>query len=139
MSEDKSSDIYQKLILLLIRSKRHLAKLCEKRDMTPVQGMLILMLESEKTKSMNELSCNMGCDASNITGLVDRLASANLIKRTVDPNDRRVKMVQLSNNGKKLREELLLGLKEAEALDMQKLTEEEHAQLERIVDKLTAK
>lgn len=128
--------VYQNLILLMIQAKRAMASFCEERDLTPVQGMVLMMLEQNKARSMNELSVCMGCDASNITGLVDRLDAHDLIDRTTDENDRRIKMVRLSPEGEKCRDQLLQSLKDAEALDLQKLSTEELATLARLINKL---
>jgi DNA-binding MarR family transcriptional regulator len=41
----------------------------------------------------------MGCDASNITGIVDRLEAKELVVRTADPGDRRVKLIERTRAG----------------------------------------
>jgi DNA-binding MarR family transcriptional regulator len=132
------NDLYRRVMLLMMRSKQHVHTIMEKRSMTPVQGMLLMLLEPGKTMSMQSLSTLMSCDASNTTGLVDRLDSHNLIERTVDPSDRRVKLITLSEQGLECREQLLKGLREAETADLQKLTAEEQESFSRIIDKLTA-
>ena len=52
----------------------------------------ILTLLSEPT-SMSQFAERMGCDASNITGIVDRLEAKELVVRSVDKVDRRVKRI----------------------------------------------
>jgi DNA-binding MarR family transcriptional regulator len=52
----------------------------------------ILTLLSEPT-SMSQFAERMGCDASNITGIVDRLEAKDLVVRSVDKADRRVKRI----------------------------------------------
>jgi len=52
----------------------------------------ILTLLSEPT-SMSQFAERMGCDASNITGIVDRLEAKDLVVRSVDKVDRRVKRI----------------------------------------------
>jgi DNA-binding MarR family transcriptional regulator len=52
----------------------------------------ILTLLSEPT-SMSQFAERMGCDASNITGIVDRLEAKDLVVRAVDKADRRVKRI----------------------------------------------
>lgn len=52
----------------------------------------ILTLLSEPT-SMSHFAERMGCDASNITGIVDRLEAKDLVVRSVDKSDRRVKRI----------------------------------------------
>lgn len=131
-----SNEMYRKLILLMIHSKRHMHAAIEEWELTPVQGMLLISFASGESKSMQKLADLMNCDASNITGLIDRMDSQGLIERTVDPKDRRVKMIQLSDKGCKCRAAILDSLRTAEAADLNKLTAEEVAAFEKIIDKL---
>ena len=47
------------------------------------------------------------CDASNVTGIVDRLEARGLVERRPDPGDRRVKMLALTDEGVALRDEIV--------------------------------
>lgn len=49
--------------------------------------------------SMRALATVLACDASNITGIVDRLEKRDLVRREVSPSDRRVKNVVLTAAG----------------------------------------
>lgn len=55
---------------------------------------------------MRRLADQMNCEASNLTGLVDRLESRGLVVRQAYPEDRRVKCVALTEEGERLIEEL---------------------------------
>jgi DNA-binding MarR family transcriptional regulator len=55
---------------------------------------------------MNELAGLLGCDNSNVTGLVDRLQARGLVARQANPDDRRVKTVVLTTAGSRLRAQL---------------------------------
>ncbi len=55
---------------------------------------------------MGRLAETLACDASNVTGLVDRLESRGLIVRQASPADRRVKVLALTPTGARLREQL---------------------------------
>jgi DNA-binding MarR family transcriptional regulator len=59
--------------------------------LTAPQAMILTLL-SEPT-SMRQFAERMGCDASNITGIVDRLEAKGLVVRAVDQADRRVKRI----------------------------------------------
>jgi DNA-binding MarR family transcriptional regulator len=59
--------------------------------LTAPQAMILTLL-SEPT-SMRQFAERMGCDASNITGIVDRLEAKGLVVRSVDQADRRVKRI----------------------------------------------
>jgi DNA-binding MarR family transcriptional regulator len=57
--------------------------------------------------AMTELASIHCCDASNITGLVDKLEARGLIERIPSPTDRRVKMIAVTRAGAELRRKLL--------------------------------
>ncbi|QFZ78627.1 MarR family transcriptional regulator [Streptomyces fagopyri] len=48
---------------------------------------------------MRSLADTLRCDASNITGIIDRLEARGLVHREASPTDRRVKNVVLSEEG----------------------------------------
>lgn len=129
-------DLYRKLMLLMMRSKQRMAELMEQRRMTPIQGMLLMLFEPGEGRSMHELSELMACDASNTTGLIDRLDTHGLIERTTDPTDRRVKVIKLSPAGEECRLQVLHSMRQAEAVGLQKLTAAERLQFAVIVGKL---
>ena len=64
-------------------------------------------------RSMGELAQRLVCDASNVTGLVDRLESRGLIERRPGPGDRRVRMLVLTSAGEELRTQALARFTEA--------------------------
>jgi len=51
---------------------------------------------------MSALAETLACDASNITGVVDKLESRGLIVRQGAENDRRVKMLVVTERGRAL-------------------------------------
>jgi DNA-binding MarR family transcriptional regulator len=61
----------------------------------------------ERPMPMGELARMLFCDNSNITGIVDRLEERGLVERTADQNDRRVKLLVLTGEGEKVRDELI--------------------------------
>jgi DNA-binding MarR family transcriptional regulator len=65
---------------------------------TAAQAAVLTMLS--EPQSMATLAARMGCDASNITGLVDRLETKGLVVRTADDGDRRVKRIRWTAEGK---------------------------------------
>jgi DNA-binding MarR family transcriptional regulator len=65
---------------------------------TAAQAAVLMMLS--EPQSMAKLAEQMGCDASNITGLVDRLEAKKLVVRSADEGDRRVKRIKCTAEGK---------------------------------------
>ncbi|WP_371495431.1 MarR family transcriptional regulator [Kitasatospora sp. NBC_00374] len=49
---------------------------------------------------MRALAGRLGCDASNVTGIVDRLEALGLAHRETAPGDRRVKIVAITPEGR---------------------------------------
>lgn len=139
MSDARPDEMYHKIALLMMRSKRHIAKVMDQYDMTGAQGMMLLLLEPGKGTPMQKLSCMMGCDASNVTGLVEKLDSQEMITQTIDPEDRRVKLIELNAKGQSRRKALLEHLRAAEAADLQRLTPEEQITFVQLIDKITTK
>jgi DNA-binding MarR family transcriptional regulator len=78
--------------------------LCREFDLFPPQLLVIKSLS--EPKPMREVAQFLACDTSNLTGIIDRLEERDLVRRTADPGDRRVKLLVLSEEGERLREEI---------------------------------
>lgn len=72
--------------------------------LTAPQARLLLTLEHPTP--MRAIASVLHCDASNVTGIADRLTSRGLISREADPNDRRVKLLVLTAEGVEVRRQL---------------------------------
>src|SRR5919197_5032203 len=80
--------------------------LCSEFDLTPPQLMTLRRLAADEPVPTSEVAKWLACDASNMTGIVDRLEARGLVERRAAPGDRRVKMLALTDKGASLREEL---------------------------------
>lgn len=67
--------------------------------LTAAQATILTMLT--EPASMRQLAGQMGCDASNITGIVDRLEAKGFVVRGADPSDRRVNRIAQTPAGKR--------------------------------------
>jgi DNA-binding MarR family transcriptional regulator len=92
--------------LMLARRSKFVA-LMGGLDLTPVQGIVLRRLDPERPTPMNELADALACDASNVTGLVDRLETRGLVERRAAATDRRVKALVLTADGIALRRRVL--------------------------------
>jgi DNA-binding MarR family transcriptional regulator len=81
-------------------------------DLTPMQMGAIRTLDPDQPVPMSELAGSLHCDASNVTGLVDRLESHGLVERRGADGDRRVKMIALTAEGARVREALVTRMSE---------------------------
>ncbi len=66
---------------------------------TPAQAGILFLLAEKGGRTMSELSQILSIDNSTITGLVDRLEKAGLVRRNASPNDRRASHVYVSPAG----------------------------------------
>jgi DNA-binding MarR family transcriptional regulator len=63
-----------------------------------------MSLQPGESVPMRGLADRVGSDPSNLTGLVDKLENRSALCRVPDPVDRRVKTLQLTDEGQQLRE-----------------------------------
>lgn len=74
---------------------------------TDVQFNILLILKEEKNGlSQQALSERLTVTKSNIVGLIDRLEKSGLVKRQMDPEDRRTNCVVLTSEGKAILEKV---------------------------------
>ncbi len=83
---------------------------------------------------MRDLASSMACDRSYITGLADQLEDRRFVTR-VTGEDRRVKLLQLTAEGRRVRDEMSRAVAQ-QSLVLLKLTEPERRTLEALMLKL---
>ena len=129
MNNDPMRDnLYWMLLQVAFRSKHGLMKLAEKYDLTVVQLHSLGVMNPNEGMPMNMLSNLLLCDASNVTGIVDRLLTQGYIKREENPKDRRVKMITLTAEGEALRNTLLAEIADYELPELSRLTQAQRAE-----------
>jgi DNA-binding MarR family transcriptional regulator len=117
------------LLFRVTEQTRHVFESAARRfELTPPQARALLELDSPT--SMRAVAEALHCDASNITGIADRLEARGLVSRQIDPADRRIKALVLTPRGRRARTELedavrsspaMAGLTEAERLALRDL------------------
>jgi hypothetical protein len=75
------------------------------QDLTPPLAMTLRLLD--EPRSMRYLADAHHCDASNITGIVDRLEKRGLVERRADLADRRVTLIARTPDGDTMRSRLV--------------------------------
>src|SRR3954471_3467527 len=85
--------------------KRFMA-LAAEYELSPPQLGALKALDPKRPVAMSELAGILGCDNSNVTGIVDRLEYRGLVERRPAEHDRRVKLLALTDEGRELRETL---------------------------------
>jgi DNA-binding MarR family transcriptional regulator len=76
-------------------------------DLTLPQMHVLRLLEPGAAVPMSDLAERIVCDASNITGIADRLQARGLVERRPGESDRRVRALALTPTGVELRERVL--------------------------------
>jgi DNA-binding MarR family transcriptional regulator len=99
---NNGSRAFRGFITLLQSQKNWLHERVAAFDLTPQLFHALHVLSEYPDPSMREFSERMFCDASNATGLVDRLEQRGLAERRVSDNDRRAKIVHLTAAGTRL-------------------------------------
>ena len=97
---------------LMQTSKSTTSAVSRQFGLTGPQSFLLIQLDPAKPVTMVALADAKDCDPSNITGLVDKLEMKGYIQRQPDPQDRRVKMIAVTEAGSKVRARLQSQLSE---------------------------
>jgi MarR family transcriptional regulator, organic hydroperoxide resistance regulator len=98
---------WQLLVKFFFAQREHLPSMGEEFELSPVQCHVLHLIEPERPLPMGRLADTLRCDASNVTGLVDRLEARGLVQRRPSADDRRVKVIHLTATGSRLRAQLL--------------------------------
>ena len=98
---------WQLLMKFFFAQRAHLPSCGARFDLSPIQCHVLHLIEPRQPLPMSRLADTLSCDASNVTGLVDRMESRGLVRRRSSPEDRRVKVLQLTATGARLRTQLL--------------------------------
>src|SRR3954449_11906652 len=71
------------------------------------QAHALRLLAPDEPMPMSALAERLFCDASNVTGIADRLEARGLVRRQSSEGDRRVKALTITPTGSKLREQVM--------------------------------
>lgn len=116
MKDDTSHQaVFWELLQLMYQGKHRVHEIAEQYKLTVMQANTLIVLSEDNPKPMRVLSEYFMCDASGVTGLVDRLEKNGLIIRQNHPSDRRITLISLTPEGAKLRKELADKTEAAEA------------------------
>ena len=98
---------WQLLLRFLLSQRAHMPTLAATLELSPAQCHVLHVIEPGRPVPMKQLAATLSCDASNVTGLVDRLESRGLVRRVPGSADRRVKVLDLTPTGARLRAQLI--------------------------------
>jgi DNA-binding MarR family transcriptional regulator len=136
-SEIDPSRAWQLLVRFFFAQREQLPLAGQEFDLSPVQCHVLHLLEPEQPLPMGRLAQTLGCDASNVTGLVDRLEARGLVERQPSGGDRRVKVLRLTPSGCRIRTQLLSRMT-TRSCRLSQLSPAERRSLVRILERLVA-
>jgi DNA-binding MarR family transcriptional regulator len=122
------------LLMLLKNLQSNIAVVAEEYGLTIMQ-LYTLHAIAEEHMTMGKMAQAIRCDASNITGIVDKLVTMGLVNRQEDPNDRRTKTLQLTTEGSTLLNQVMKAM--PGRLGYSRVSQQEISELRRILLKLT--
>jgi DNA-binding MarR family transcriptional regulator len=133
--ESDACRAWQLLMRFFFVQRAHLPSWGNPVGLSPVQCHVLHLIEPGRPLPMSRLAQALSCDASNVTGLVDRLESRGLVQRRPMATDRRVKVLDLTPAGLRLRGELLRRMTER-PLPLSRLSAAEQRRLVGILERL---
>ena len=128
-------DAWQLLTQLLFAERANLPPLAAELQLSPAQCHLLRLIEPGRPIPMGQLAETLACDASNVTGLVNRLESRGLVRRRPSAGDRRVKVLDLTPTSVRLRT-LLIDRITTPPATLRRLSVSEQRALVRILTRL---
>jgi len=106
-TKSDACEAWQLLVKFFFTRRADLPTLGSEFELSPAQCHVLHFIEPDKPIPMRRLAEALACDASNVTGLVDRLESRGLLRRHSSHEDRRVKVLELTPAGIRLRSTVL--------------------------------
>jgi DNA-binding MarR family transcriptional regulator len=103
---DGQADFWPMVIEFTLSQRAWWIGLCEEFGLTAMQGHTLRLLDPDRPVAMSALADHLVCDASNVTGIVDKLEARGLIVRQGAGHDRRVKMLAVTEKGRALQERI---------------------------------
>jgi MarR family transcriptional regulator, organic hydroperoxide resistance regulator len=104
---DPTVEAWTLMTRLVFSARPRMFQAAHEFDLHPGQLRALQLLDPESEVPMSALAGQMFCDASNVTGIVDRLEGRGLIERRPSKADRRVKMLAVTDEGRRVRAHLI--------------------------------
>src|SRR5438270_12411828 len=101
------------LFRLFVSQRGRVPRVAAEFELSPMQAHVLRLLEPGAPLPMRTLARKLCCDASNVTGIVDRLEERGLVQRAAAPGDRRLRMLVVTDDGAALRRRILKRLSQA--------------------------
>lgn len=106
-SNSQACEAWELLLKFFFSQRANLPPVAAEFQLSPAQCHLLHLMQPGHSVPMGRLADTLACDASNVTGLVDRLESRGIVRRRPSEEDRRVKALELTAVGIRLRDIVL--------------------------------
>jgi MarR family transcriptional regulator, organic hydroperoxide resistance regulator len=110
---DAAGEAWELLSELLRTQRARYTAIAAELELSHMQAAALKQIQPGSPLPMSALADALACDASNVTGIVDRLEARGLIERRGADHDRRVKTLTVTEKGADVRGVLLARLHEA--------------------------
>src|SRR5215475_6189289 len=101
--KSEACEAWQLLLKFFFTQRADLPAMASEFELSPAQCHVLHLIEPDRPVPMGRIAEALACDASNVTGLIDRLESRGFVRRQPSPEDRRVKVLELTPAGTRLR------------------------------------
>jgi DNA-binding MarR family transcriptional regulator len=105
-SKGRADEFWPLLVQFAFSLKGRWIAVCSEEDLSPAQGHALRTLDPDRPVGMSTLADALLCDASNVTGIVDKLESRGLNAPQGADHDRRIKMLVVTARGREVRQRL---------------------------------
>ena len=105
-----AAEVWGTLLEVVMGQRNRFFAVLGEFDLTPGDLRALNVLDPEHPRPMRSLTHAWGCDASNVTWMVDRLEQRGLVERRTDPADRRARTVALTALGAQTKADLFTRL-----------------------------
>jgi DNA-binding MarR family transcriptional regulator len=107
LKQDLAAEAWRPLARFFFDTVRHRQRVLVREGLTPNDARAFMALDRTEGKTMRALAEEWTCDASNATFIVDRLEERGLAERRSVPEDRRLKLVVLTQLGERTKRRVL--------------------------------
>jgi DNA-binding MarR family transcriptional regulator len=132
---DATEEIVEHLFALVDRLRGGFDQVVSAFDLSAPQAKALHYVAQAGPVPMRDLACRLRCDASNVTGIVDRLEQRGLLERRSAPTDRRIKSLVATTEGVALAERVWAQVRRG-TLGLMALSMDERAELVALLRRL---
>ena len=112
------------------------AEECQEDDITPVQFAMLSVLETGSEMDQLTLSASVGVDRVSGADVIKRLERRKLLERKVSDQDRRARVIRITDLGRRFVERVRPKMARAQSKFVAPLNAEEQAEFERLMKNL---